>query len=317
MYHPEMKQRFISERTANPNTQTAAYNLFAATEPYETKLGVDVCAMATEELQSMLDDILGVRTKSKYMRIIMLREYVAWCARNKYPGVSDGIARVSVLGLSKVKKQMVSSPLHLQQYFNAVFDPESEETLDVTYRCYLWLAYGGLKEDAALSIRTGDVHLDTLTVECGANEVPIYREAVAAFRHAATLTDFAAKHPNLTKPSRRDRVPGDMIMRGIRGSAQLLTLRSTLSSKFVEATEAGRTALQLSYYRIWLSGLFYRAYELERSGSTVDFSDTAAEAMRDKTYSDNGNALVLRHKQNRKAKEFMEDYLRWKLAFFV
>lgn len=316
MYNPEMKQRFIDEHTTSSHTQMSARVLFNATEPYETNLGMDICAMSTDKLQPVIDDVLGVRTRGKYTQIIMLREYVAWCRLAKYPGVTDSIRHVSILGLGKIRKQMVSSPFHLQQYFNAVFDPESDETIDNIYRCYLWLAYGGVSREAALDIKTSDVHLDTLSVECQGKEVPIYREALPAFRNAVVLTSFFVKHPNYVKPVGADRVPGDRLMRGVKANAQLLTISSTLSKRFAEAAKAGRTELQLSYYKIWLSGVFYRMYELERSGSPVDFSGIVAEEMSEKTYS-TSERDSLRQRQRRKEKDYAEDYLRWKLAFFV
>ena len=105
-------------------------------------------------------------------------------------------------------------------------------------------------------------------------------------------------------------------MRGIKANTQLLTLRSTLSKRLTEAFKNGKTQQQLSFYRIWLSGLFYRMYEMERAGIPADFSETAIQEMSGKTYSLEGRA-TLRQKQNRKAKDYMDDYQRWKLAFSI
>jgi hypothetical protein len=316
MYNEEMKRRFIGDYTKSLHTAEVARVIFDALEPYEEKWGADFCTMSASELQPALDNILGMRVSSKWMGIIMLREYSKWCMISKYHGACDSIMDVNTIGLDKIKKQMVSGPLHLQRYFNEVFDSESEETIDIIYRCYLWMAYGGVSEEDALSVKVDDVDLDTLKITFGETDAPIYREALTVFKSAISLTSFLHKHPNYRKPIRRDRVAGDTVMRGVKTNTRLLTIRSTLSKRLTEAAKTGKTELQLSFYRIWLSGLFYRMYEAERAGFPVDFSDVAVQEMEGKTYSLSGRDN-LKLKQNRKARDYMDDYRRWKLAFSI
>ena len=57
-------------------------------------------------------------------------------------------------------------------------------------------------------------------------------------------------------------------------------------------------------------------YELERAGIPSDFSEVAIQDMEGKVYSLEGRA-TLRQKQNRKAREYMADYQRWKMAFSI
>jgi hypothetical protein len=104
-------------------------------------------------------------------------------------------------------------------------------------------------------------------------------------------------------------------MRGIKASTKTLTMRTTLSKRNIKAIEAGITDLQLSFYRVRMSGLFYRMYERERAGIPIDFSDAAIHAMENKSHSLTGRAK--KHKQNRIARDYMEDYQRWKLAFSI
>lgn len=316
MYNEEQKRKFISGYTKSIHTSNVASTVFEAMAAYEETYEKDMCAFTVDELQPAVNNILGLRTASKWMGIIIMREYVRWCMANKYPDACDSIMRVDLLGLDKVRTQMVSSPLHLQKYLNEVFDAEDEETIDNIYRCFFWMGYCGISEEETLQIETKNVDLTNMTISYNGQDRPIYRESLPAFRNAIQLTQFSYKHPNYSKLVIRDRVIGTTLMRGIKANTQLLTLRSTLSKRLSEAFKEGRTQQQLSFYRIWLSGLFYRMYEMERAGIPADFSETAIQEMSGKTYSLEGRA-TLRQKQNRKAKDYMDDYQRWKLAFSI
>lgn len=316
MYNEQQKVNFIKGYTGSLNTANVATTIFNALEKYEEQWQGDFCTRSKEELQPVIDEIVGLRTKSQWMTLIILKEYVKWCIAMKVPGACDGMLQVEAVGLDKVRHQMVSSPLHLQKYLDELFDPESEETIDNIYRCYFWMAYGGIDEEDTILVKREDINFDQMTIAYKDTNIPIYREALPAFRNAVSLTDFLYKHPNYTKAVRRDRIGGDTIMRGIKAETKTFTMRVTISKRNIKAVEDGRTDLQLSFYRVRMSGLFFRAYERERAGIPVDFSEAAMRAMAGKEYSIKGR-IKLEHKQNRMERDYMEDYQRWKLAFSI
>ena len=316
MYNEELKKRFIRDYTGSLNTANVAVTIFNAAEKYEIRWNADLCTRSAEELQPMIDDIVGLRSKSRWMTLIILKEYVKWCIAMKVPGACDGMMHIEAVGLDKVKHQMVSSPLHLQRFMDSIFDPESEETIDNIYRCYFWMAYGGIDEEDTIAIRKSDVNFQKMYIQYKSTSIPIYREAVPAFRNAVMLDSFVYKHPNYSKDIRRNRVQGDTIMRGIKAATKTFTMRATLSKRNIKAIEEGKTDLQLSFYRVRMSGLFYRVYEMERAGISPNFSEAALRVMDGKTYSLKGREK-LEHKQNRIEKDYMEDYERWKLAFSI
>lgn len=316
MYNEELKKRFIRDYTGSLNTANVAATMFNAAEKHEIGWNADLCTRSAEELQPMIDDIVGLRSKSRWMTLIILKEYVKWCIAMKVPGACDGMMHIEAVGLDKVKHQMVSSPLHLQRFMDSIFDPESEETIDNIYRCYFWMAYGGIDEEDTIAIRKSDVNFQGMYIQYKSTSIPIYREAVPAFRNAVMLDSFVYKHPNYSKDIRRNRVQGDTIMRGIKAATKTFTMRATLSKRNIKAIEEGKTDLQLSFYRVRMSGLFYRVYEMERAGISPNFSEAALRVMDGKTYSLKGREK-LEHKQNRIEKDYMEDYERWKLAFSI
>jgi len=316
MYNEEQKKRFIRDYTGSLSTANVAATIFNETEKYEVSWGADLCTKGVEELQPVVNEITGLRNKSQWMSLTILKEYVKWCLAMKVPGACDGMLHIEAVGLDKIKKQMVASPLHLQRYLDDIFDKEFEETIDNLYRCYFWMAYGGIDEEDTILVRTEDVDLSQMLIRYKTTSVPIYREAIPAFKNAVTLTNFLYKHPNYTKPIRRDRVPGDTIMRGLKATTKTFTMRTTISKRNISAIEDGLTELQLSFYRVRMSGLFYRTYEMERAGIPVTFSEAALRVMDGKTYALSGREKII-HKQNRIERDYFDDYQRWKLAFSI
>lgn len=316
MYNEEMKSRFIREYTGSLNTANVATTIFNAMEEHEKSWNADLCTRSSEELQPVITEITGLRSRSKWMALTILKEYVKWCIAMQVPGACDGMLQIQTVGLDKVKHQMVSSPLHLQKFLDDVFDPESEETLDNIYRCYFWMAFGGIDEEDTILIQNEQVDFGQMVIYYKTTNVPIYREALPAFRNAVSLSSFLYKHPNYSKPVRRDRVPGDTLMRGIRATTKTFTMRTTLSKRNIKAIEDGLTDLQLSFYRVRMSGLFYRVYEMERAGIPTSFSEAALRVMDGKTYTLHGREK-LEHRQNKIERSYMEDYQRWKLAFSI
>lgn len=316
MYNEEMKSRFIREYTGSLNTANVATTIFNAMEEHEKSWNADLCTRSSEELQPVITEITGLRSRSKWMALTILKEYVKWCIAMQVPGACDGMLQIQTVGLDKVKHQMVSSPLHLQKFLDDVFDPESEETLDNIYRCYFWMAFGGIDEEDTILIQNEQVDFGQMVIYYKTTNIPIYREALPALRNAVSLSSFLYKHPNYSKPVRRDRVPGNTLMRGIRATTKTFTMRTTLSKRNIKAIEDGLTDLQLSFYRVRMSGLFYRVYEMERAGIPTNFSEAALRVMDGKTYTLHGREK-LEHRQNKIERSYMEDYQRWKLAFSI
>lgn len=317
MYNKELKEQFIKEYTASISVRQACVSVFNMLEKYETGWGADICTRSSAELQPIVDELVGIRVKSKVLRVAILKDYIRWCVAHNVPGSRNGFANVSTDGIAKLKRQTVTSPLHLQVYLNQICEPESEETTDNIYRCYYWLAYGGFREEDILKVRTSDVDFANMVVRLGDEEAPIYREAIPAFRNCVNLTQFVYKHPNYSarKVVYKPRVEGDELIRGVRSSTTVLAMRVELSRRSKRCIEEGKTELKLSYYRVWISGLFYRMYERELAGLPVDFSSAAARLMEGKTYNLTRSRNTPITYQRKVANDYQRDYEHWKMTF--
>lgn len=317
MYNEELKTKFVRGYTNSISTAEVCQTIFNAFEQYEVEWDADLCTRSAEELQPVVDNLVGFRARSKWMRLIILKDYVKWCIGMKVPGACDGMLKIETVGLEKVKHQTVASPLHLQRYLDSICEPESEETTDNIYRCFYWLAYGGVAEEDILSIKCSDVDLNSMVVRYNGTEVPIYREALPAFKNCVKLTQFVYKHPNYDKLVYKDRADGDTLVRGIRSAPSIKAMRVELSRRSKAKMDEGKTDLKLSYFRVWISGLFYRMYERERAGMPVDFSAAAAQFMEGKTYKLDRGRNTPEAKKRQLTRDYLEDYERWKLAFAI
>ena len=317
MYNEELKTKFVQGYTKSINTAKLCKTIFNSTEKYEAEIGADICTMNEQVLQPIIDNIVGFRARNKWAQFIILKDYVKWCMAMNVPNACDGMLNINTVGLDKIRQQTVSSPLHLEAYLNKICEPVDEKTTDNIYRCFYWLAYAGVKEEDILNIRNEDVDLSKMIVRYNDTEVPIYREAVPAFKNCMELTQFVYKHPLYSAGTVvwKDRHPGDTLVRGINSQISLKAMRVELSRRSKAKRDEGITDLKLSYYRVWISGVFYRLYEKEQMGIEPDLSDIVSRQVEGKTYKLDIGRNTQDAKKRQLAHDYIEDYNRWKLAY--
>lgn len=317
MYNEELKKRFIDQYTNNNSTKKLCETIFNSFESSEIEWGGDLCTKSTEELLPKINNLSGVRSRSQLMQLSILRDYVKWCILTNVDGACDGMLNINDVKMDSLKTQTVSRPKHLQKYLDSICSPEEKCTTDNIYRCFYWLAYAGMDEEDILNVKISDVDFKRMQVNYPRKYtvVPIYAEAVHAFKNCVELDSFLYNHPNYTKSVWKPRVEGDTLIRGLRSKINTKSIRVEMSRRSKRNIELGNTTMQLTYSRVWLSGLFYRMYERELDGEPVDFSDIVDEQMSTKVYSYRG-----RNTPNGKRKflmrEFEEDYRRWKLTWY-
>lgn len=316
MYNQELKAKFIKGYTTSISTSKVCETVFKKFAPHEEKWGDDLCTKSAEDLQPVIDDLVGMRARSKYMRLIILKDYVRWCIGMGVPNACDGMLNITNVGLDKMRRQTVVNPDHLQQYLEDVCAPASECTTDNIYRCYYWLAYAGMDDEDILNVKCSDVDFKKMVVNYPRRHttVPIYTQSLEAFHNCVELEQFVYKHPNYTKTVWKDRVPGDTLVRGIKSaSTSIKAFRSALARLSKSAEK--KTTLELSYFRVWISGIFYRMNEKEKLGIEPNFNSIVSQQMEGKVYKlDIGrNTMEAKHRQL--VNDYVEDYQRWKLAW--
>ncbi|MDB7829199.1 hypothetical protein [Intestinimonas butyriciproducens] len=305
MYNEERKKKFLEDRKKN---SAFGRSIFKATEQVEEQYGMDLALLPSEALQSVVNERLGIRTRSVGTAITFIKSYYTWCKENGFD-VGNGIDGLSIQNEEKIRNTMVSSPKHLDILLNSVFDPVQEETMDCIYRCFLWMAFSGMEDADAMEVKVDEIDFDDMLIRHNNGEYELYKESIAAFRKACSLTEFVYVNPKYSKKVTRNRFPGEYLMRGIRSEKiSLMTMRGIIGTHF------RNNGLKISYNRIYLSGVFYRAYEMERAGFTPDFSVLAAERVEriDRNYSENYSKKKV---TTAIEQDFIDDYSSWKQAF--
>lgn len=317
MYNEKLKTDFIKSHTTAVNVENVIKQLFCSTQKFEEKLGKDLCQLTTDEFRQVVDSVAGFRKITRNTQIGILKRYIEYCVSVGFPGTREDNIEVEGLGLEKMRLQTVSSPAHLNHYLNQICSPVDDNTTDIIYRCYYWLAFAGMREEDILSVKNDDVLLDDMIIRFNGKEYPIYREAMTTFKKCLTLTQFVYRHPN-RRDVLMDRFDEDVLIRGIKAAPSLKTMRVELSRRSKHKREVEKTTdLKLSYYRVWISGHFYRMYEREQIGIEPDFSDLVAEHTHGKVYKLDSGKNTIQDKKRRLAKCYADDYERWKLAFKV
>lgn len=329
MYNAKLKIRFIQFYAGGlDSTADAAARLFDYLEKFEIEWGADVCTATAEQLKPVVSGIGTARNTYRWANITILQEYVKWCLAESVPGAREGALQLSRDETESIaiRKQMVASPLHLQMVLNKILEPESEETVDTIYRCYCWLIYGGMPSECLYRAKASDVDLSRMQVRYrlssseGGDETErfakIYPEGLISVRAAAELQHFLYKHP-LYKPSRRDRYPGDELLRGIKSPPNADTVERRLNRLNSQAIKDRKTDTRISYTRLRLSGIFYRTYEIERATGLIQFEDEASVSLL-RNIGDSGMSKEdIKARQDRLFWNNIDDYTRWKRVFSV
>lgn len=314
MYNEKQKLAFIKDTVTNLSTEDLCRNVFNSLEKYEEEWGADLCTKTSDELRPVIEQLVGFRVHSKWTRIILLRKYVNWCIVNGVPGAIDGVSGIDTLGLSKVRTMTVFTPAALQDYLNCICEPESEKTVDNIYRCYYWLAFSGMDEEDIMNVKTNEVDFENMLINHDGRSYIIYRESIPAFKNCVNLTEFVYKHPNYSKDVIKNRVPGDTLIRGVKRSISTMAMRTELSRRAKKFIDSGETNIKLSYYRAWISGLFYRTYEAETRGISPSFKGAAERFMEGKVYKLDSGRNTPEAKKRQIMNDYLQDYERWKAA---
>ncbi len=307
MYNPEIKERFIRDITNSNEQPLRLLKFFNRTAKIEARLGKDLYEMSLEELECVANDVRGFRTSS-VGQLIVLRDYLSWCAAN-IPGVVSLFDKIKTTNVDKMRANTVVSPRHLQVYLDALFNPESELGSDNLYRAYYWLAYSGVEEEDFLTVTVDQIDLASLTILYRGRRLPIYREAVPCIRNSVESPFFRRVNPKNGKLTNYSRVESNLLFRGGRTTPTKDSVIAAIKLARKAAITEGRTNKSLNYTGTFYSGIYYRLYEDERAGLTPNPLAIAEELVEGKEYYDN-HVEALRIKRN-----IMADYEVWKLTF--
>lgn len=310
MFNAEIKERFVKSYTTKNSVRASFKRFFDIAQKYEEQWGADLYTRTPNELSLFLNEASGLTTQSRSRTLRMLKSYVRWClTQEDIFDVQEDLLDINSFSDNKLRKQTITSPVHLQRYLDAVFECEEKETVDNIYRTYFWMAYAGIDQNDVPKIRKKDMDFSDMVIRFGGKTYPIYREGIKAIRRCVELDYIQSIRTNTGKSIVLKRFDSDCVMRGRRSVFTSHALQERVSRKQKEAIEKGKTDLRLSYFKVWISGLFYKVYLDEISGIEPDFSSFIAEIDAAKGIKKDRSSLL------KQVSSYHEDYLRWKELF--
>lgn len=310
--------RFIHSTTDSKSVVEKWIKAFRSIKAFEEEWNCDIAEYDHSGVYAAMESAFGSSTSSKRRGLSFMKKYVGWYKSETGRNTSSIIENSTIddMGLGKIRYWYVSSPLHLQSRLDKSFDPESDENTDNVCRCIFWLVYSGIPEDVAVNIKTSDVDLSQMTVFDGAKDVPIYREGMASLKNCVCLDRFRrVGRYGLVTQKRKDR---EKLLCGIHSTMNVITMRTVISQKRKIKSELNPEILNegLAMRHVWVSGMFYRLYELERAGYPVSITPIV-EAIASRSRSGNQNPKTVNSRIRRIRSEILIDYNNWKKVFSV
>lgn len=315
MYNETLKVRFLEEQDVRDATRGKMRATFDIIAPYEEECGGDICRLPADQVNYILNNMKHIRYWSTVSMVNHIRRYMKWCCDNGVPGATDVWKNIDVRTFNRMRDVTVASPEQLQEYLDTVFLKEEEETVDITYRCYFWLAYSGVKEEDIYDVKASDLDFDLGYLNYKGHRYELYGSGLKALRMAAEYSYFKYENGMSSDPVRkpRPRVDGTSILRGFRSQRSSLSTRAITSRKVSEAYNTGAAKKRMGYTSTWTSGVFYRTYQRELRGFGVTFDPTAVDILL-KTHKFKSDTDMLKRRRNI-LYGLRVDYDRWKKAW--
>lgn len=310
LFFNECRKEMFLEHYKENHAETGidiAKTLFSRSYSYEMKYLRDLSSLNPSVAKELLTVEFGVATASKRNVLIVLRQYLSWCEENEY-NVTYSIEEVLPDMKKGISDKMVASPVHLQKRLMEVFDPPEEESLDIIYQGFFWLAFSGIRAADAELITTDEVFLDSLAIIHDGHHYPLYIESIPAISRAISLKAFWYTHPHYAEKALKKRAEGNRLLKSFARSdnnegedRKIHTLSSTLSTKIKNKD------FKLNYTTVYKSGVFYRAkLQEDMFGVTPSLVEHFLRCPNEK--------LSSRGYYNKK-KLLTDDYILWKQTF--
>lgn len=310
MFNQALKESFINQYKDSASSVKTYTFIMDYIGRFEDEYKCDLYQMNDEQAQAVIDGYGSGRSSTTSHFLLVLRLYIKWCKSQGIQNVTESFDRIVSASISSFRNKMVGSPAELAAFFNNLFESTPEDKqVDCTYRCLWWLAFMGVDEETAVSYTVDDINLEDMTIPYKGAMLEIPREAYTAFRNCARMDSFMYSHPlYLDGPRLRPRVPGNLLLRGLKGELTAPKLRSAITSIQYGRRDAGLK--KLTHSLVMRSGILYRTYEQERAGIKPDFSDIVKESLDE-------DCSCYRNQLNKHIRDFNADYARWKLAFVL
>ena len=317
IYNMNTKTAF-TETIPEKQLRDIAMACFRDTAPLETAAGRDICTFSGAEEDAVWKAVMGtmLRSRSRELAAKVMSKYYKWCVETDVPGaVEHEPVKQEVIDAVNADL-LIFSPAHLQSILDKIFDPEADGTVDNTYRCFYWMAYAGLSTESIMMLKPEHFDLKSFLVSVNGEHGILYRQAILCIENCISIPQFLYEHPLYANQVMKDRIPGDYVLRGIRGTyddpARYYKSLSITLSRRVNAS-----GTNLSYHSCYYGGLFYRIHEQELCyGTRPDLKSIAVDTPAGKRIADTAAEYrtSVHERLYQISSKIEKDYQLWKKA---
>ena len=272
MYNEQLKEAFIESR------KEVNKSFFEVFEKFEKKEGVDLCQLSTASAKEGLSEYAGFRSSNGDNYSSHLKQYCIFC-ENEGLDINRELLSVGGLDLTPgARKYLVSSPKQLYETMNESFWAPEHQTLDCLYRCFLWCAFSGVPYEDIKKVATARrdaLDIDKRTIVINDITYELYEESIEDFKNLKYMEEYKIIHPSYAKVVWKQRVFSMFLFRGqdnARSNKTGYASTNTLLSAIKLKQNKSNTKKVLRYKNVYISGIFYRAYQAEQCGLEPDFS---------------------------------------------
>ena len=331
------KRMFVNQYYLNNEHRAKqAVQVFEWIKPFESQWGIDFTEQKLPELTNAVNRILGENDLRNDLTTDIMIRYTEW-RKKRVRETGDAIYDVVLDEINAARREMVCSEVELSDVINAAFESAKSCTSDCIYRVYLWMAFMGVPELRAVEVSASDISEDYSELRAGEK---IYRIPTAAredFMYASSLTSFSETkiRDGVVVFRSMKRSEGNEIMRGAASKRTRpikdtlkTTIRPTLDRKMktayhknAESNNPMNIGFRLTYDRVYMSGIYIRAYEKECDGIVPDFYEEAEFEL--KRNMDRGKVYIptpgnpISKVKSRIRRDLLAGYKKWRETFVI
>ncbi len=326
LFNPELKNLFL-DAAENPHSKLNRLSAVKRFTEREKELQKDLYAFDDEEISKfIMNGDLGMKHQSIEVNLSFIKSYKDFCMTQDY--VRDNVAQLSpglvyVRPVNAYRSGLVANSADLQKCLDDIFqltDPGNPALSDIV-RGYVWLAFSGMDDNSAILLQKHNVIFEEQKIAFNGREYKIYPESIHALRICCNATHLTMMK-NRTYGS-VPRVKSNLILRTSNDVAidrMSRSLAGLLVRRMGMCDDEGVPHRQLSYLRVWNSGIFSRAYDIELAGGDAAeylgkfAAEVIAERDARKKYMTPGRFKLSTKIADLKS-ALSEDYITWKQAF--
>lgn len=230
------------------------------------------------------------------------------------PGVSrlvemDGQER------SEFRSQYVTGPQHLDSILTRITDDPKLHKVDLVVRGYFWLAFSGLYEEDTYLLTAENLNFEDMTICYDGMVYPMYRQSVQTFRELASAQSMRRRTRQRQDTTLFPRAGGDQLLRTMSpiNREEMRVLYGRVLGGNVNSDGA---PIRLNYRTVYFSGLFFRAFEMERVTGRYDFKQQISDYFV-RRYKHKERDFDVKKLSNNKECTLKLEYCKWKTAFPV